>query len=252
MAAVQLEKANMLWPPRNLPSIWCLRVTIRACILGIRLDFTEWCLGSDYRKYPVHKGGGDHTHLSWDLRNNSCSAHSPGLSLSPTAKRTVLPPSASQTFWIPPEKSWVQNSARCPCYPRCSWLQTPGWTQWDSTLTSTPHGLGPNIDQSDVISLYSLRCLTPDAEARPDIVEVSSMISDVMMKYLDTLSTSQLALEKKLDRERKRTQRYFMEANRNAVTCHRELALLSHVSAHLSVSSWCPLTGMSEVVQALS
>lgn len=111
-------------------------------------------------------------------------------------------------------------------------------TQWGLTLTSTPHGLGPNIDQSAVISLCSLRCLTPDAEARPDIVEVSSMISDVMMKYLDNLSTSQLALEKKLERERKRTQRYFMEANRNAVTCHRELALLSHVSADLSVSSW--------------
>ncbi|KAK2489420.1 hypothetical protein MC885_017198, partial [Smutsia gigantea] len=72
------------------------------------------------------------------------------------------------------------------------------------------------------------RCLTPDAETRADIVEVSSMISDVMMKYLDNLSTSQLALEKKLERERRRTQRYFMEANRNSITCHRELALLSH------------------------
>ncbi|XP_044108519.1 serine/threonine-protein kinase Nek10 isoform X2 [Neovison vison] len=84
------------------------------------------------------------------------------------------------------------------------------------------------------------RCLTPDAEARPDIVEVSSMISDVMMKYLDNLSTSQLALEKKLERERKRTQRYFMEANRNAVTCHHELALLCHETfekASLSSSS---------------
>ncbi|XP_059244304.1 serine/threonine-protein kinase Nek10-like [Mustela nigripes] len=76
------------------------------------------------------------------------------------------------------------------------------------------------------------RCLTPDAEARPDIVEVSSMISDVMMKYLDNLSTSQLALEKKLERERKRTQRYFMEANRNAVTCHHELALLCHIAVN--------------------
>ncbi|XP_058410011.1 serine/threonine-protein kinase Nek10 isoform X7 [Diceros bicornis minor] len=84
------------------------------------------------------------------------------------------------------------------------------------------------------------RCLTPDAEARPDIVEVSSMISDVVMKYLDILSTSQLALEKKLERERRRTQRYFMEANRNAVTCHHELALLSHETfekASLSSSS---------------
>nr|XP_019600857.1 PREDICTED: serine/threonine-protein kinase Nek10 isoform X6 [Rhinolophus sinicus] len=84
------------------------------------------------------------------------------------------------------------------------------------------------------------RCLTPDAEGRPDIVQVSSMISDVMMKYLDSLSISQLALEKKLERERRRTQRYFMEANRNAVTCHHELALLSHETfekASLSSSS---------------
>ncbi|ELK38073.1 Serine/threonine-protein kinase Nek10 [Myotis davidii] len=84
------------------------------------------------------------------------------------------------------------------------------------------------------------RCLTPDAEARPDIVEVSSVISDVMMKYLDSLSTSQLALEKKLERERRRTQRYFMEANRNAVTCHHELAPLSQETfekASLSSSS---------------
>ncbi|XP_065255134.1 serine/threonine-protein kinase Nek10 isoform X2 [Emys orbicularis] len=81
---------------------------------------------------------------------------------------------------------------------------------------------------SEKLSVTIKRCLTPDAETRPDIVEVSSMISDVMMKYLDGLSTSQFALEKKLERERRRTQRYFMEANKNAVTCHQQLAILSH------------------------
>ncbi|KAG8139204.1 hypothetical protein E2320_001979 [Naja naja] len=75
--------------------------------------------------------------------------------------------------------------------------------------------------------IFFHRCLTPDAEIRPDIVEVSSMISDVMMKYLDGLSNSQLVLEKKLERERRRTQRYFMEANRNAIKCHHQLAVLS-------------------------
>nr|XP_020848993.1 serine/threonine-protein kinase Nek10 isoform X3 [Phascolarctos cinereus] len=93
---------------------------------------------------------------------------------------------------------------------------------------------------SEKVTIIISRCLTPDAEARPDVVEVSSMISDVMMKYLDGLSTSQLALEKKLERERRRTQRYFMEANRNAVTCHHELAILSHENfekASLSSSS---------------
>ncbi|XP_062839859.1 serine/threonine-protein kinase Nek10 isoform X7 [Anolis carolinensis] len=80
---------------------------------------------------------------------------------------------------------------------------------------------------SEKVSAIIKRCLTPDAENRPDIVEVSSMISDVMMKYLDGLSTTQLVLERKLERERRRTQRYFMEANRNAVTCHHHLAVLS-------------------------
>ncbi|KAK2515957.1 Nek10 [Columba guinea] len=80
---------------------------------------------------------------------------------------------------------------------------------------------------SEKVSFTIKRCLTPDAEARPDIVEVSSLLSDVMMKYLDVLSASHLMLEKKLDRERRRTQRYFMEANRNAVTQHHQLSILS-------------------------
>ncbi|KAM7176727.1 serine/threonine-protein kinase Nek10 isoform 8-T8 [Macrochelys suwanniensis] len=100
-------------------------------------------------------------------------------------------------------------------------------------VTVTDFGLAKQKQENSKLTsvvgtiLYSW-CLTPDAETRPDIVEVSSMISDVMMKYLDGLSTSQFALEKKLERERRRTQRYFMEANRNAVTCHQQLAILSH------------------------
>ncbi|XP_054536458.1 serine/threonine-protein kinase Nek10 isoform X15 [Pan troglodytes] len=112
-------------------------------------------------------------------------------------------------------------------------------------VTVTDFGLAKQKQENSKLTsvvgtiLYSW-CLTPDAEARPDIVEVSSMISDVMMKYLDNLSTSQLSLEKKLERERRRTQRYFMEANRNTVTCHHELAVLIHETfekASLSSSS---------------
>ncbi|KAB0361058.1 hypothetical protein FD754_005214, partial [Muntiacus muntjak] len=91
------------------------------------------------------------------------------------------------------------------------------------------------IYSEKVITTIS-RCLTPDAETRPDIVEVSSMISDIMMKYVDNLSASQLALEKKLERERRRTQRYFMEANRNAITCQQEPTLLSQLDDELDIS----------------
>ncbi|XP_069504875.1 serine/threonine-protein kinase Nek10 [Ambystoma mexicanum] len=87
---------------------------------------------------------------------------------------------------------------------------------------------------SDKVACTIKRCLTPDAETRPDIVEVCALISDVMMKYLDGLSTSQITLEKKLERERKRTQRYFLEANMNALTHRHHLAILPH--AHLSTA----------------
>ena len=110
-----------------------------------------------------------------------------------------------------------------------------------STMGDTEQNLACGLVLT-LMSLSFLRCLTPDAETRPDIVEVSSMISDIMMKYVDNLSTSQLALEKKLERERRRTQRYFMEANRNAITCQQEPTLLSQVNGILPVfSGWVPI-----------
>ncbi|KAJ7412916.1 hypothetical protein BTVI_44878 [Pitangus sulphuratus] len=99
--------------------------------------------------------------------------------------------------------------------------------------------LNPTFYSTNMLSLATKKqvnreysfcsCLTPDPEAHPDIVEVSSLLSDVMMKYLDVLPTSHLMLEKKLDRERRRTQRYFMEADRNAVTYHHQLSILSQI-----------------------
>lgn len=65
------------------------------------------------------------------------------------------------------------------------------------------------------------RCLTPDADLRPDIVELSGRISDLMMKFIDNLYTSQQALERKLERDRKRALKYFLEASRDGIgACH--------------------------------
>ncbi|KPP70294.1 serine/threonine-protein kinase Nek10-like [Scleropages formosus] len=64
-------------------------------------------------------------------------------------------------------------------------------------------------------------CLTPDADLRPDIVEVSSRISDLMMRFMDSLCTSQHTLERKLERDRKRAQKYFLEANCGGINCRR-------------------------------
>uniref|UniRef100_A0A674C974 NIMA related kinase 10 n=1 Tax=Salmo trutta TaxID=8032 RepID=A0A674C974_SALTR len=62
-------------------------------------------------------------------------------------------------------------------------------------------------------------CLTADADLRPDIVEVSSKISDIMMRFMDSLYTSQNALEKRAERDRKRAQKYFLESHRGRVSC---------------------------------
>ncbi|KAM6134761.1 LOW QUALITY PROTEIN: serine/threonine-protein kinase Nek10 [Pterocles gutturalis] len=101
----------------------------------------------------------------------------------------------------------------------------------EAVYDPVPEGL-----YSEKVSLTIKRCLTPDAEARPDIVEVSSLLSDVMMKYLDVLSTSHLMMEKKLDQERRRTQGYFVEVNRNAVTYRHQLSILSQVKNYEKLS----------------
>ncbi|XP_053083780.1 serine/threonine-protein kinase Nek10 isoform X2 [Pangasianodon hypophthalmus] len=64
-------------------------------------------------------------------------------------------------------------------------------------------------------------CLTPNADLRPDIVEVSSRICDLMMKFLDGVNTSHNTLEKRAERDRRRAQKYCIESNRLKLTCCR-------------------------------
>ncbi|XP_073424559.1 serine/threonine-protein kinase Nek10 isoform X2 [Dendrobates tinctorius] len=91
----------------------------------------------------------------------------------------------------------------------------------EAVYVPVPDGL-----YSEKVSNTIKRCLTSDADLRPDIVEVCALISDVMMRYMDSLSSCQIALEKKLERERKRAQKYFIEANKNTVKYgHRHASL---------------------------
>ncbi|XP_047185628.1 serine/threonine-protein kinase Nek10 isoform X2 [Scophthalmus maximus] len=59
-------------------------------------------------------------------------------------------------------------------------------------------------------------CLSPDADQRPDIVAISSKISDLMMRLMDGLYTSQNALERRAERDRKRAQKYFLERHKSS------------------------------------
>ncbi|KAM8870341.1 serine/threonine-protein kinase Nek10 isoform 2-T2 [Spinachia spinachia] len=62
-------------------------------------------------------------------------------------------------------------------------------------------------------------CLCPDADQRPDIVEVSSRISDLMMGLMDGLYASHNALERRAERDRKRAQKYFLERHKSRTQC---------------------------------
>ncbi|KAM4689029.1 serine/threonine-protein kinase Nek10 [Discoglossus pictus] len=109
----------------------------------------------------------------------------------------------------------------------------------EAVYTPVPKGM-----YSQKVTITIQRCLTSDAEHRPDIVAVCAIISDVLMKYMDGLSSSQLAMEKKLERERKRAQTFFMEANKNAVTYRHQLSRIPHYE-NSSVNSSCSNSGES-------
>lgn len=79
----------------------------------------------------------------------------------------------------------------------------------------------PPGQYSDKVSETVSRCLTPNPDDRPDIVQVASIISEIMLVYVDKLRSNEISLEKKLERERKRTQRHYIEATRNMQNYHR-------------------------------
>ncbi|KAK3541197.1 hypothetical protein QTP86_016213 [Hemibagrus guttatus] len=86
-------------------------------------------------------------------------------------------------------------------------------------------------------------CLTPNADLRPDIVEVSSRICDLMMKFLDGVNTSHNVLEKRAERDRRRAQKYCIESNRLKLTCCRPPQVDStHQAEHTTLSSCNVLT----------
>ncbi|XP_076465974.1 serine/threonine-protein kinase Nek10-like [Babylonia areolata] len=64
-------------------------------------------------------------------------------------------------------------------------------------------------------------CLTVAPEERPDILELCAGLTDLLLVYIDNLHISQNSLQRKLDRERKRTQKHFVEANQHMQSYHR-------------------------------
>jgi NIMA (never in mitosis gene a)-related kinase len=51
------------------------------------------------------------------------------------------------------------------------------------------------------------RCLTVAPEDRPDVLDLCGGLTEILLVHLDNLRVSQTGLQRKLDRERKRTQK---------------------------------------------
>jgi len=54
-----------------------------------------------------------------------------------------------------------------------------------------------------------------EPDDRPDIVAVSGLISDPLLRYTDHLASLYMSAEKRVEKERRRTQKHFDEARRN-------------------------------------
>lgn len=61
---------------------------------------------------------------------------------------------------------------------------------------------------SNYIALFLFSCICKSVDDRPDTVELASQIADKLLVHVDNLRINQITLEKKLEKERKKAQRY--------------------------------------------
>nr|CAB3264284.1 serine/threonine-protein kinase Nek10 [Phallusia mammillata] len=70
-------------------------------------------------------------------------------------------------------------------------------------------------EYSELVQQTVSSCLTVKPVDRPDIVAVSGFISEQILKYTDQITGLYLVAEKRVEKERRRTQHHFYEARRN-------------------------------------
>lgn len=100
------------------------------------------------------------------------------------------------------------------------------------------NGLG--FAQRVVMSLSSLKCFAPEAEACSDIAEVSSMISDIMMKCMHHPHHSRL-LRRSWNGNRGARMEVLYGSQQERSHTSEPASSHSHVSGNVSVSSRCIL-----------
>ena len=112
----------------------------------------------------------------------------------------------------------TDSTTQCPSYYFRTWhcfklesnLQQMG-TKVDVLLVKLKMSSAVNMVHKltccSCLTLGLCRCLTVAPEDRPDILELCSGLTDLLLVYIDNLRVSQTSLQRKLDRERKRTQK---------------------------------------------
>lgn len=68
-------------------------------------------------------------------------------------------------------------------------------------------------------------CICKSVDDRPDTVELASQIADKLLVHVDNLRINQITLEKKLEKERKKAQRY----------CFGIKAKYTHIISHSNI-----------------
>lgn len=89
------------------------------------------------------------------------------------------------------------------CYP----FHSPNLLKLAQQIVECNYQPLPLNKYSSRLSTVIAKCLTVDPNKRPDIVEVATCITDIIMKQMDHVMQLQLTLSKKLEREKERTVR---------------------------------------------
>jgi serine/threonine protein kinase len=75
------------------------------------------------------------------------------------------------------------------------------------TQADYDHSRLSNNSYSSLISLMIANCLIVDPNKRPDIISVASLITEKILTYTDLIRNKCIYLEKKLEKEKNKTQR---------------------------------------------
>ncbi|XP_061186179.1 serine/threonine-protein kinase Nek10-like [Saccostrea echinata] len=112
----------------------------------------------------------------------------------------------------------------CILYQMCT-LQPPFFSDnmlvLVNKIVNAEYTAIPEGAYSDRIIQTVRSCICKSVDDRPDTVQLASQIADKLLVHVDNLRINQITLEKKLEKEQKKSQRHYFEANQNMQKYHQ-------------------------------